>query len=91
MPVTPCAISYAIGDGTVADDICYWGDDVFGPHLLNLLGKLGIRAHVEFGRPHPAATDRKETAKALHGEVLALYRAGSSALGAPVSANSATA
>jgi 1-acyl-sn-glycerol-3-phosphate acyltransferase len=74
IPVTPCAITYAIEEGSVADEICYWGDDDFLPHLLNLLGKLGISVRIHFGRPHSPASDRKETARTLHSEVLSLYR-----------------
>jgi lyso-ornithine lipid O-acyltransferase len=73
--VTPCAISYTMKDGSVADEICYWGDDVFGPHLLHFLGKLGVSVRIYFGKPHAPPSDRKETARALHAEVLELYRA----------------
>jgi 1-acyl-sn-glycerol-3-phosphate acyltransferase len=72
--VTPCAINYTMKDGSVADEICYWGDDVFGPHLFNLLGKLGVTAKIRFGTPHPASSGRKELARTLHAEVLDLYR-----------------
>lgn len=73
VPVTPCAISYSMQDGSVADEICYWGDDVFAPHLVNFLGKLGVGARVQFGNPHPASSNRKELARTLHAEVLELY------------------
>lgn len=74
IPVTPCAISYTMKDGSVADEICYWGDDVFGPHLFNFLGKLGVSARIQFGKSHAASSDRKVLARSLHAEVLELYR-----------------
>jgi lyso-ornithine lipid O-acyltransferase len=75
IPVTPCAIRYSMKDGSVADEICYWGDDVFGSHLLHFLGKLGVTVRIHFGKPHPPAADRKEIARTVHAEVLNLYRA----------------
>lgn len=74
IPVTPCAISYALEDGSVADEVCYWGDDDFAPHLLHFLGKLGVSARIRFGKSHAAPPDRKELARTLHAEVLNLYR-----------------
>ena len=74
IPVTPCAIGYALKEGSVTDEICYWGDDVFAPHLLNFLGKLGLTARIQFGKRRAPSTDRKETARVLHAEVFELYR-----------------
>jgi 1-acyl-sn-glycerol-3-phosphate acyltransferase len=71
-PVTPGWIGYSLDDGSVEDDIAYWRDMVFGPHLLNLLSKRAPRAHVAFGREAPAGLDRKELARHLHAEVCAL-------------------
>ena len=34
-------IRYALDDGSVADEVCYWRDMTLVPHLLNLLGKRG--------------------------------------------------
>jgi 1-acyl-sn-glycerol-3-phosphate acyltransferase len=75
IPVTPCAISYTMEDGSVSDEICYWGDDVFAPHLLHFLGKLGVSVQIQFGKSHAPLGDRKEIARTLHAEVLNLYRA----------------
>lgn len=52
-PVTAAHICYQLGEGngsaTVADDVCYWGDDVvLLPHIFNILGLKGIRAEVRF-------------------------------------------
>jgi 1-acyl-sn-glycerol-3-phosphate acyltransferase len=35
--------------GTVADDVCWWGDAEFVPHLVRFLGLRGVRAEVRFG------------------------------------------
>jgi 1-acyl-sn-glycerol-3-phosphate acyltransferase len=78
VPVTPCAISYSVQEGSVADEICYWGDDEFAPHLLNFLGKLGVGARIKFGEPSLASPDRKELARALHAKVIELYESQSS-------------
>jgi 1-acyl-sn-glycerol-3-phosphate acyltransferase len=66
-PVTPVALSYA-----AAEEVCYWGDMTLFPHLLNLLTKREIRVAVAFGEPHVHDADRKELARRLHAEVLAL-------------------
>lgn len=79
--VTPCAIGYAVKDGSVADEICFWGDDQFAPHLMNFLGKLGVSVRIHFGKSETALPDRKELARKLHAEVLELYQAASAESG----------
>ena len=37
-------------EATVANDVCWWGDVLLGPHLFRLLGLRGVRAEVRFGR-----------------------------------------
>ena len=37
-------IEYALADGSVADEVCYWRDMTLAPHLLNLLAVLEPRA-----------------------------------------------
>jgi lyso-ornithine lipid O-acyltransferase len=55
-------ISYALNDGTVADDVCYWGDMNFLPHFLNLMAKRQARARVTFVKIGRTAADRKKMA-----------------------------
>ena len=52
-PVTPAHIRYEMDpeEGSPDRDVAYWGDMVFGPHLLKLLGKRRIRAVVTYGKP----------------------------------------
>jgi hypothetical protein len=70
-PVTVAYLRYELAEGSVEQEVCYWGDMVFGPHLLNLLGKRGIRAELVMhrwrGRPGP---DRKGLARELREQML---------------------
>jgi 1-acyl-sn-glycerol-3-phosphate acyltransferase len=73
-PLTAAFIRYALADGSVPDEVCYWRDMTLVPHLLNLLGKQGVSARVFFaGLPQPRR-DRKELARQLHAEVLRLKK-----------------
>ncbi len=68
-PLAVGHLSYALDDGDAANDICYWGDATFFPHLVKLMTKNHVRARVRFAVvPHPAA-DRKELAQQLHAEI----------------------
>lgn len=71
-PITPAWIHYTIREGSVPDEICYWRDMTFFPHLLNLLSREGFRAHVSFGSPMTTKLDRKSMARELHGQVCQL-------------------
>lgn len=71
-PITPCAISYALADGSVAHELCYWGDMTLVPHLLNLFTKRRIWCSVSFGETLLPATDRKQLADDLQFRVAAL-------------------
>lgn len=62
--ITPAAIRYELEEGSVADEICYWRDMVFGSHFWNLLGKRCITASLRIGSPH-ARQERKELARSL--------------------------
>ncbi|MEI6352052.1 MAG: lysophospholipid acyltransferase family protein [Verrucomicrobiota bacterium] len=71
---TPAFLRYELepGDGSVEDEVAYWRDMVFGPHLLNLMGKRGVRAVVTYGQPEPACPDRKALAGQLREKVCRL-------------------
>jgi 1-acyl-sn-glycerol-3-phosphate acyltransferase len=71
--ITPCAISYALEEGSVAQEVCYWGDMTLLTHGLNLLGKKVICAEVAFGEPTVAMGERKGLAHLLHDRVAHLY------------------
>ena len=71
-PLSVSAIHYAIEDGDVVREVCYWGDHTFFPHLLNLLGKRAIRATVRFAPVQRTGADRKQLALELREEILKL-------------------
>jgi 1-acyl-sn-glycerol-3-phosphate acyltransferase len=71
-PLAVGHIEYAIDDGDATTEICYWGDAVFFPHLLNLLSKRSVRASVRFAPVEGHSLDRKELAQQLRAEVLGL-------------------
>lgn len=68
-PLTVGHLSYALDDGDAANDVCYWGDATFFPHLINLMTKQHVRAQVRFAVVPQPATDRKELAQQLHATV----------------------
>jgi 1-acyl-sn-glycerol-3-phosphate acyltransferase len=85
-PATGAWLHYELPGGSVADEVCYWGDMTFGPHVLNLLSKNGIQAFVSFGSTVSEGLDRKEMARALHAQVSMLkdeYLAGAKATEVP--------
>jgi 1-acyl-sn-glycerol-3-phosphate acyltransferase len=71
-PLSVSAIQYAIEDGDVVREVCYWGDHTFFPHLLNLLGKRTVRANVRFAPVQRTGVDRKQLAVQLREEILKL-------------------
>lgn len=73
-PLTVAHISYALADGDVTNDICYWDNMTFFPHLLNLMTKKQIKSRVRFAPVQTPAANRKELALQLHAEVSRLKR-----------------
>lgn len=71
-PLTVGCLQYTLADGDAGAEVCYWGDAVFFPHLLNLLSKHSVRASVRFAAVEHHSTDRKELAQQLRSAVLAL-------------------
>jgi lyso-ornithine lipid O-acyltransferase len=70
--LTASRLAYELSEGDVSVEVCYWRDMTLAPHLLNLLGKPVIRAAVKFQPVPVVAQDRKELARALHAQVMAL-------------------
>jgi 1-acyl-sn-glycerol-3-phosphate acyltransferase len=71
-PVAAGAIEYALDDGSVADEVCYWGDMTLVPHLLNLLFKREIRVTCSFSVPKIRVGDRKQIAQELREEIISM-------------------
>jgi len=69
-------LHYELEDGDARNEVCYWGDHEFFPHLLHLLGKKSIRATLRFGKFQRTTDDRKELAIQLRDAVLELKRMG---------------
>jgi 1-acyl-sn-glycerol-3-phosphate acyltransferase len=67
--IATARLNYTLLDGDAKNDVCYWGDHLFFPHLINLLGKKSIRATLRFGKFQHATDDRKELARQLHAAV----------------------
>ncbi|MGO8766614.1 MAG: lysophospholipid acyltransferase family protein [Limisphaerales bacterium] len=65
-------VQYGLEEGDASNEVCYWGDHAFFPHMLNLMGKRRIRAAVRFAPFESSVADRKELARQLRGEVLRL-------------------
>jgi lyso-ornithine lipid O-acyltransferase len=72
-PVSAAHIGYTLHDlGDVGEDVCYWRDMSFGPHLWNLLGKRRLTVSIAFRAVEGPARDRKELARQLHAAVVRL-------------------
>ncbi|HEY5041352.1 MAG TPA: lysophospholipid acyltransferase family protein [Verrucomicrobiae bacterium] len=74
-PIAIGCLHYEIEDGDACNEICWWGNRAFFPHLLNLAGKKSIRATLRFAKFERTTNDRKELAKQLREAVLELKRA----------------
>ena len=73
--VTAAAIRYATADGSVREEIHWWGPMLLAPHLLKVLAKRRIDVTIHFGESCARGGDRKTIARELHGEVSALLTA----------------
>jgi lyso-ornithine lipid O-acyltransferase len=71
-PIAAASIEYALDDGSVADEVCYWRDMTLVPHLLNLLFKREIRAKYSFSPSKVRAGNRKEIARELRDEIVSI-------------------
>ncbi len=71
-PVTPASLAYRLKRGSVVEEVCFWRDMTFGPHIWNLLSQRDIEASVVYGETVIADTDRKVLAQSLHARVCQL-------------------
>lgn len=69
-------LHYELTDGDAGQEVCYWGDHSFFPHLLNLLGRKSIRATLRFAQFQRTTDDRKVLAGQLHEAVVKLSEQG---------------
>jgi lyso-ornithine lipid O-acyltransferase len=68
--ITPAYISYFASSGSVANDVCYWGEMTFLPHALRLFSIRSVTAHISFAATISNLQDRKQAAEATRMEVL---------------------
>ena len=73
-PLTVSCLQYALADGDASAEVCYWGDVVFLPHMINLLSKRSVRVTVRFAAVQNRSHDRKELAQQLHAAVVGLKK-----------------
>jgi 1-acyl-sn-glycerol-3-phosphate acyltransferase len=78
-PLAIGRIHYEIDDGDAGEEVCYWGEHTFFPHMLNLLGKRRVRATVRFGQFSERSRDRKELAQRLRAGIMGLKEKGGTA------------
>ena len=75
-PLHTAAIHYTLdtpgSTATVAEDVCYWGDMTFAPHIFRVLGLTGIQGHIRFNEhPLTEARDKADLALQAHAAVSA--------------------
>jgi lyso-ornithine lipid O-acyltransferase len=75
-PLSACFLHYRIDDGDVGEEVCYWRDMTFLPHLVNLLTKSRIFACIRLSKVPQLTNCRKALARHLHSEVSRLGKAG---------------
>jgi 1-acyl-sn-glycerol-3-phosphate acyltransferase len=73
------ALRYSIGDGngkaTVAEDVCWWGDALFGPHIFKCLGLKDLSAHLDFDHEVVEGMDRFALSQNARERIAASYSA----------------
>lgn len=68
-------ITYAITEGSVENDVCYWGDMTIFAHAVKILTRPRVTASVRFSRVPTSGAGRKDLARQLHAEVVRLKTA----------------
>jgi 1-acyl-sn-glycerol-3-phosphate acyltransferase len=71
-PVGSASVGYALNNGSVPDEVCYWRDMTLVPHLLNLFFKPEIRANYSFSPAKVRGGNRKQIAHELRDEIISL-------------------
>jgi len=74
-PLSAALIQYALEDGEVGQEVCYWKDMTLVPHLIKLCSKRAVQASVHFKQLREGNADRKQLARELHREILRMKHA----------------
>jgi 1-acyl-sn-glycerol-3-phosphate acyltransferase len=69
-------LHYELEGGDARNEVCYWGDHAFLPHILHLLGTKSIHATLRFKKFQRTTDDRKLLATQLHAAVTELKALG---------------
>ena len=66
--VVPARMRYRVPDrpGAEREEVCWWGEMEFGPHLLGLARLPRIEAQLTLGAPLPPGDDRRDLAVRAH-------------------------
>ncbi|HYW35764.1 MAG TPA: lysophospholipid acyltransferase family protein [Balneolaceae bacterium] len=76
IPVYHAAVAYEVPNNSMHEawnEICWWGDMEFFPHLWNLLKIPSFSVHIRFGERAIVNSDRKLLAQALRQEVMEIF------------------
>lgn len=70
-PITAASIRYVISDGAPERELCWFGDQSFGPHLLKTLNAPDFHAELRFGHPR-VYPHRKVAAEGTFAEIASM-------------------
>ena len=68
--VTPAWINFQASSGSVANDVCFWGEAPLIPHVLKLFSIRSVSAKIHFAPTMREFQDRKQAADATRAEVM---------------------
>jgi 1-acyl-sn-glycerol-3-phosphate acyltransferase len=71
-PITAAYLSYTASNGSVENDVCFWGKVNFATHILRLFAIEHVQARVRFSPDSHVFQDRKMAAAAMYAEVVSL-------------------
>jgi 1-acyl-sn-glycerol-3-phosphate acyltransferase len=87
VPMRAAALQYSFDQpnpgASIENDVCYWGDMIFGSHLFAFLRLRGVHTHIAFGNRDLEGQDRftlsanaHEAVAELHSELSTRIQAG---------------
>lgn len=76
--ISAAHIRYETSAGRPETDVCYWGEMTLAPHVLKLFSIRRVSARIRFSGGARHFADRKEAARKLYEEVVALHESSGS-------------
>jgi 1-acyl-sn-glycerol-3-phosphate acyltransferase len=61
------------GEATAGEDVCWWGEMGFTPHIFGLLGLRGLKAQMRFGEEVVERSDRFVLSETAQARVAQMY------------------